>query len=122
METCFFAKKNDAFDSALLGMQEFNYVSYDGMDLLQEGQANIRLAAEYNQEEALIKKDLFLSLSPDAHFVIEAINEGKCLTPKTGNITKRSVELFLTKLWRNEARSKKALMEIQNFVFQISEY
>lgn len=122
METCFFAKKNDAFDSALLGMQEFNYVSYDGMDILQEGQANIRLASEYNQETGLIKKDLFRHLSPDAHFVIDAINEGKCLTPKTGNITKRSIELFLSKLWQNETRSKMALIEVQNFVFQISEY
>lgn len=122
-ETCFFKKNNDAFDSALIAANENAYIPYDGMDICQEGETALRLESVYNQERQLIKKDLFRILSSDAHYVTEAIiNELPALaTPKTGNITKRSISLFLRKKHWDKKRIKKTLVEIQGFVLQMSD-
>lgn len=119
MEITFFQKKNDAFDSALMASVAHNYIVYDGMDLVQEGQENIRLCNEENQETMLIKKDLLSTLSSDAHFVVDLICQEAPITPKTSRVTRRSVEVFLRRYHWNKKRIKTTLVEIQNFVFQL---
>lgn len=123
IETFFYKKNNDAFDSALIAANANSYVPYDGMDICQEGETTLRLESVYNQERQLIKKDLFRILSSDAHYVTEAIiDELPALaTPKTGNITRRSISLFLRKKHWDKKRIKKTLVEIQGFVLQMSD-
>jgi hypothetical protein len=122
-ETCFFKKNNDAFDSALLAANENSYIPYDGMDICQEGSTSLRLESVHNQERQLIKKDLFKILSPDAHYVTEAIIDElpELVTPKTGNITRRSISLFLRKKHWDKKRIKKTFVEIQGFVLQMAD-
>ena len=119
MEVAFFQKKNDAFDSALIAASVHNYIPYDGMDIIHEDQENIKLCHENNQEVLLMKKDLLSSLSSDAHFVVELICNDIPITPKTSQVTRRSVEVFLKKYHWNKKRIKTTLVEIQNFVFQL---
>ena len=121
-EICFYEKKESAFDSALFAMSENQYIPYDGMDLFEEGSKAFHLASHHNQERALIKKDLVESLSKDAYFLIEAINDESddLKTPKTGNITTRSIKQFLIRShWANK-RINKVLEEVQGFVLQLS--
>lgn len=123
MEIAFFAKKNDAFDSALLAALPNQYVPYDGTDLWIDGSDSVHLISQHNQEINLIKKDLFQWLSVDAHFVVKTINNQAfgVQTPKTKNITRRSIELFLVKRHWDRKRIRKVFMEIQGFVMQMSE-
>lgn len=120
MEVAFFQKKNDAFDSALIAASAHNYVPYDGMDIfLQDNQEGLRLCSEDNQEDWLIKKDLLSTLSADAHFVVDLICHDIPLTPKTSNVTRRSVEVYLKEYHWSVKRIKSTLVEIQKFVFQL---
>lgn len=122
-ETCFYKKNNDAFDSALIAANASSYVPYDGMDICQEGETTLRLESVHNQERQLIKKDLFNFLSSDAHYVAEAIIDElpELVTPKTGNITRRSISLFLRAKHWDKKRIKKTFVEIQGFVLQMSD-
>jgi hypothetical protein len=117
-----FERKNDAFDCALLAANEYSYLPYDGMDIYAEGSNCVKLFSDNNAESSLIKKDLLNSLSPDAHFIIDAIkNELPALaTPKTGNITKSSIERFLMKKHWSKRKIHKSFIEIQGFVMEIS--
>jgi len=123
MEICFFKRPNDSFDSALFAIDPTRYIPYDGIDLSKTGKKSFLLISNDNQEKTLIKKDLFRCLSPDAHFVVEAVDGelSELTTPKTGNITKRSIELFLSKRHWHKKRIKDVFIEIQGFILQISE-
>lgn len=120
-ELQFYTRPNDAFDSALFAMTEHCYLSYDGMDFHTEGSPKIILESFSNQEAALIRKDLVSKLSSDALFVVNAIQDeaSEIQTPKTGNITARSIKQFLEKNHWGKTRIKKTFKEIQGFVLQL---
>jgi len=113
--------KEDDLVSAILAFPQENYISYLGIDLAfqeQDGIKEIRLESDVNIEKDLIKKDLTEKLGMDCQFILNMIidNPEKLETPKTGNITMRSITLFLNKQKWNRIRTNKAFKEIKNYV------
>ena len=113
--------KEDDLVSAVLAFPQENYISYLGIDLAfqeQDGIKEIRLESDVYIEKELIKKDLKENLNIDCQFILNMIidNPEKLETPRTGNITMRSITLFLNKQKWNRIRTNKAFKEIKNYV------
>lgn len=113
--------KEDDLVSAILVFPQENYISYLGIDLpfnKEEGMEEIRLESDVNIEKELIKKDLKENLNTDCQFILGIIIDSpeRLETPKTGNITIRSITLFLNKQKWNRIRINKAFKEIKNYV------
>jgi hypothetical protein len=113
--------KEDDLISAVLVFPQENYISYLGIDLpfnKEEGTEEIRLESDVNIEKELIKKDLKENLNTDCQFILGIIinSPERLETPKTGNITIRSITLFLNKNKWNRIRINRAFKEIKNYV------
>jgi hypothetical protein len=113
--------KEDDLVSAVIAFPQENYISYLGIDLAfheEEGIKEIKLESDVNIEKELIKKDLKENLNTDCQFILGIIIESpeKLETPRTGNITIRSITLFLNKQKWNRIRINKAFKEIKNYV------
>ncbi len=83
------------------------------------------LDKEQSIEEKVIKNDLYSKLSKEAKTIIDIIVNGPgefldILTPKTGNITKRTISNFITKFIFNRTvptkQTKRIMNELKDFV------
>ena len=96
-----------------------NYISYSGIDMFDEdSKHNFSLTSNTNIEESMIKKDLIDNMSQDALFLLETIINSPELvaTPKTKNVTKKSIIIFLEDQKWHPKRIKKAFGEIKNYL------
>ncbi len=83
------------------------------------------LDKEQSTEEKVIKNDLYFKLSKEAKAIVDIIVNGPAefmdiLTPKTGNITKRTISNFITKFIFNRTvptkQTKRIMNELKDFV------
>lgn len=119
MSSC---KKRWMFLCALNALPECSYISYDTSesndDADELGNNNLILTSQSpSQEEVLIKKSQYLSLSDRAKEVVEIITMAPsgAITKSHKNITIRSVSKFLRKTKRWTRKEVKAVfIEIEN--------
>jgi hypothetical protein len=96
-----------------------NYISYSGIDIFDNNSKdNINIASNTDIESSIIQKDLINNLSLDSKFILKTIFESPKYieTPKNGNITKRSLNLFLIKKKWNPKRINRAFSEIKIYL------
>jgi hypothetical protein len=121
-EMVFFEKGNDVFDNAFFAIQANNYIPYSGIDLPKEDIADsssIMLESTLlSPEDLIIQNDIISRLSNDAKFILHILfnppNQLRC--PKSQNITKRSLKMFLVKQKWNPLKINKAFIEMKNYV------
>jgi len=120
-EMVFFENPTDKFDAALFAMNPLNYVSYSGIDMFEDNiiDSTVVLASSLpNPEQITIKNDIIFKLSIDAKFILKILfdppNSLRC--PKSKNITKRSLKIYLIKQKWNPLKINKAFIEMKNYV------
>lgn len=117
----------------LNAMNIANASSYVTFDFL-EGQEDRLPDSEYvqlitnqskNPEKEMMKKEEYQNLSDEAKHIISLIINApseilEMMTPKTKNLTIRSVSLFISKVFFNrkvpEKKTQKVIKEIESFV------
>jgi hypothetical protein len=123
-EMVFFEKGNDIFDNAFFAIQANNYIPYSGIDLFEENIINVPSPSVMlestlpSPEDLTIQNDIISRLSNDAKFILHVLfnppNQLRC--PKSQNITKRSLKMFLIKQKWNPLKINKVFMEMKNYV------
>jgi hypothetical protein len=121
-EMVFFKDSTDPLDCAFFAINPANYISYSGIDFLQNNNivddSIILESPILNPEQTLIQNDIISKLSNDAKFILNILfnppDQLRC--PKSKNITKRSLKIFLTKQKWNPLKINKVFIEMKNYV------
>lgn len=99
-----------------------NYVSYDTSEPYFEGnEKNLVLHSMNNPEQSVINKSILETLSDEAMGMLKIIISGSdsMFTPKTKNLTPRSLHIFLCKSGYSERKIKKLMAEIKKVLLMI---